>query len=281
MPDLTRNDRGHLVHPSPTGEAGLAWSSNFAELGRTLVQTLVPGPGDDAGQGIVAGDRWLVPALGREWVCVDAAAGAADWREVAVLDEAGQLLGPIIAQADTLATLEQTTPVPGQLLYATDGGGLRVGDGATGGGVAINATTAFSSKSTVRVVSGSGNNFGVSHAIPPGSLVRYTAVLTSPGDAAAPDRSETHYFFPFINFLEEPGTAVFAERVSGTIFPAQKFNSFTIFSTNGRDPIEMSYDGWFHYGADNVNDFEIAPQFMLGGNDIDMTFLIRLEVSPE
>ena len=132
MPGLTTNERGLLVHPAPTGEAGLAWSANFNDIARTLTRDRPPAAADDAAAGYVLGDVWRDGS--RLWTCVGVDAGAADWREVALLDAAGQLLGPIIVQADDAATLEQTTPVPGQLVYATDGGGLRVGNGATPGG---------------------------------------------------------------------------------------------------------------------------------------------------
>lgn len=139
MPDLERNARGLLVHPSPTGEAGQAWSSNFADVARTLVRTGQPTATDDAADGHVVGDQWRDSQTGRVWLCQSAALGAAAWRELPVLNDAGELLGPVIAQAEPLADLQQSTPLPGQLLYDTDANTLRVGDGATAAGRVVAA----------------------------------------------------------------------------------------------------------------------------------------------
>lgn len=91
MPDLERNARGLLVHPSPTGEAGQAWSSNFADVARTLVRTGQPTATDDAADGHVVGDQWRDSQTGRVWLCQSAALGAAAWRELPLLNDAGQL----------------------------------------------------------------------------------------------------------------------------------------------------------------------------------------------
>lgn len=55
----------------------------------------------------------------------------------AILNEDGQIVGPIIVRAGTAAELDALTLDMGEIAYATDTGRWRMGDGATAGGLVL------------------------------------------------------------------------------------------------------------------------------------------------
>lgn len=112
-----------------------------------LVSVSAPTVNDDAsgtaGNGVFRkGSIWTVSSgtTYLVYLCFDATAGAAAWRQVGVLDASGTLVGPITLSEKTTTERLASTPAAGELVYdsthaAANRPPLFVGNGAFAGGV--------------------------------------------------------------------------------------------------------------------------------------------------
>jgi hypothetical protein len=84
MPITLDNYKGLQVLPGTPSDGGAAISDNFVKLADRLLHTASADPtaSDDSGDGFSVGSRWFNTTKNTEWVCLDATASAAVWRQV-------------------------------------------------------------------------------------------------------------------------------------------------------------------------------------------------------
>lgn len=114
---------------------GLVDYSKLADYIGTNNPTVNDDEADTSGKGTFrTKSLWMNTSEPSLWVCIDASEGVADWQEVPLLNDDGELVGPVINRSDTAANLSAVVPESGEWVYETDTKYAKIGDGSTATG---------------------------------------------------------------------------------------------------------------------------------------------------